>query len=342
MVKREKKNMLALLVLPMLLCGCSTDNRQKEVPPTRVKTEKVGKSNGASALHYIGTAEEKESMSLSFLVAGTIKSMNADEGQFVQRGALLASMDESSAISALNAAEASLEQAKDAYNRMDMLYKNASLPDIKMTEIKTKLKQAQATYDIAKKNCKDFRIASPFSGVIGKKILSAGETSVPGQPVYTLLNIDEVRIKITVPETEISDIDPSMVATISSEAVKDMTFKGSRIEKGVEADPMSHTYDVYITVENGDHNILPGMICTVILSKESDIPQILIPVTAVHEDNDERKFVWTAKNGKAERTYISTGEVSGNKIAITKGLDEGDIIVTDGYQKISNGSKIIY
>lgn len=84
------------------------------------------------------------------------------------------------------------------------------------------------------------------------------------------------------------------------------------------------------------------MICTVILSKESDIPQILIPVTAVHEDNDERKFVWTAKNGKAERTYISTGEVSGNKIAITKGLDEGDIIVTDGYQKISNGSKIIY
>ena len=187
--------MLALLVLPMLLCGCSTDNRQKEVPPTRVKTEKVGKSNGASALHYIGTAEEKESMSLSFLVAGTIKSMNADEGQFVQRGALLASMDESSAISALNAAEASLEQAKDAYNRMDMLYKNASLPDIKMTEIKTKLKQAQATYDIAKKNCKDFRIASPFSGVIGKKILSAGETSVPGQPVYTLLNIDEVRIK---------------------------------------------------------------------------------------------------------------------------------------------------
>lgn len=342
MVKRNKKYLLALFALPMLLCGCSTDNRHTEAAPTRVKTEKVGKSNNASVLQYIGTAEEKECMSLSFLVAGTIKTMNADEGQFVQRGTLLASLDESSAVSTLNAAEASLEQAKDAYNRMDMLYKNASLPDIKMTEVKTKLKQAQASYDIAKKNCRDFKITSPFSGVIGKKILSTGETAVPGRPVYTLLNIDQMKIKVSVPETEISDINPSLIATISSEALKGMTFKGSRIEKGVEADPLAHTYDVYITVENNQHKILPGMICTVMLSKEDDVPQILIPVTAVHEENGGRKYVWTAKNGKAERTYVGIGETSGNKIAITNGLNEGDLIVIDGFQKISNGSKIIY
>lgn len=81
---------------------------------------------------------------------------------------------------------------------MKTLYENKSLPEIKWVEVQSKLQQAQSMESIARKNLEDASLYAPFDGVIGKRNVEAGENVQPGKPVFTLLDVGTVNIKIAV------------------------------------------------------------------------------------------------------------------------------------------------
>lgn len=338
--KRVGYQMPTIFFCVMLLCGCSQGERKKGGNSLKVKTEQVSAFNEKFGRTYIGIVEETESIALSFSVSGTIQSIDFAEGSPVSKGMSLAFLDHTSAGSALETAEANLGQARDAHNRMSQLYKNASLPEIKMVEMEAKLQQAQAAYNMAKKNYEDCILKAPFSGVIGKKSLSAGENALPGQAVCTLLDIDEVKVKIAVPEMEVAHISDSEETEITVPALGNNQFKGIKIEKGIKANPFTHTYDMHVIVNNPSHVLLPGMVCKVHLWHQEEQVSIAVPTRAVQTGEKNSLFVWTVKEGMASRTRVRTGEVIGNRIVILEGLKEGDRIIVDGYQKVSEGTKI--
>lgn len=338
--KRVGYQMPTIFFCVMLLCSCSQDEKPKEENSMRVKTEQVSASNKKFSRTYIGIVEETESIALSFSVSGTIQSIDFAEGSTVSQGMALAFLDHTSADNALETAKANLEQAQDAHNRMSQLYKNASLPEIKMVEIETKLQQAQAAYNMAKKNYEDCILKAPFKGVISKKSLSAGENTLPGQAVCTLLDIDKVKVKIAVPEMEVAHISDSEESEITVPALENNIFKGIKIEKGIKANPFTHTYDMYVFVDNPSHVLLPGMVCKVHLWHQEESVSITIPTSAVQAGENNSLFVWTVKEGTASRNSIKAGEIIGNQIVVLEGLKEGDLIIVDGYQKVSEGTKI--
>lgn len=90
---------------------------------------------------------------------------------------------------------------------------------------------------IARKNLADSRLVAPFSGVIGNKSAESGENVLPNQPVYTLLKIEDVKIKVAVPEKEIADILKNQRARISVPALHDASYEGIIEERGIVADP---------------------------------------------------------------------------------------------------------
>ena len=197
---------------------------------------------------------------------------------------------------------------------------------------------------MAKKNLADCRLTAPVSGIVGKKLVGAGETAMPSQAVVTILDISSVKVKVAVPEAEISGINASTPSTISVEAAQ-ATVKGGRIEKGVQADALTHTYDVRISVPNGDRKLLPGMVASVrfIAEGSQSISGKSLPVTAVQKAADGSLFVWTVANDStAHRSKVSIGATHGNHVAITDGIDMGQRVVTEGYQKLSEGTKVVY
>ena len=119
--------------------------------PLRVGTIVVTPSSDIDAALYVGTIEEETSAALSFPVAGTLARTYADEGQRVQQGQLLAELDPTSARQTFDAAQAALDQAKDACARLKQLYDAESLPQIKWVEAQTRLRQAESAYGIARK-----------------------------------------------------------------------------------------------------------------------------------------------------------------------------------------------
>lgn len=335
-----KKVVVILLGVMILFTGCET--KQERVENTvAVVVERVGVSDNYARLPYVGTVEEESSTSVSFTGMGVLNTLAVSEGQSVRKGQLLAVIDETQARSMLATTKAALDQALDAQARMKQLHDNQSLPDIKWAEIESKVQQAQSAYDIAKKNLEDCRIYAPVSGLVGTKIMDVGETVLPTEPVLTLLSIDRVKVRVSIPEREIAGITAETPTQISVDALDGETFRGGKIEKGVSADPLTHTYDIRIAMPNPEHKLLPGMVAKVTMASSQE-KAILLPVMAVQQATDKSLFVWVAKEKRAHRQRVSIGQVVGNSVVIASGLSEGELVIVEGYQKVGEGSPVNY
>ena len=166
----------------LLATGCTSPKKAHTADPLRVGTIVVTPSSDIDAALYVGTIEEETSAALSFPVAGTLARTYADEGQRVQQGQLLAELDPTSARQTFDAAQAALDQAKDACARLKQLYDAESLPEIKWVEAQTRLRQAESAYGIARKNLDDCKLYAPFTGVIGKRQAAAGSRFCRASP----------------------------------------------------------------------------------------------------------------------------------------------------------------
>jgi RND family efflux transporter MFP subunit len=166
---------------------------------------------------------------------------------------------------------------------------------------------------------------------------------MPSQAVVSILDISTVKVKVSIPEAEISGMGAGTSSVIKVDAINS-SFTGGRIEKGVQADALTHTYDIRINVANAERKLLPGMVASVAFDNiERPSKSLSLPVTAVQRKADGSLFVWTISNDStAHRATVRTGETMGNRIAITDGISEGSRIVTEGYQKLSENTKVVY
>ena len=336
---------ILMLLGAMLICSCTGKKEQETKAPIRVKTEVATTATSSNGQTYVGIVEESEATAVSFTGMGVVKRMLVNEGQAVSRGQLIAEMDDTQARNLLSGAEAQMAQANDALERYKMLHDNGSLPEVQWVEIQSKVAQAKSQYEVAKKNLADCRLVAPVSGIIGRKLVGTGETAMPSQAVVSILDISTVKVKVAIPEAEISGLGAGTSSIIKVDAINS-SFTGGRIEKGVQADALTHTYDIRISVANAERKLLPGMVASVAFGSgngKEESGKLSVPVTAVQRKADGSLFVWTVSgDSTAHRTTVRTGEIMGNRIAITDGVSEGGRIVVEGYQKLSENTKVVY
>ncbi len=326
----------------LLAAGCASRETVRTPDPIRVETMEVVPSTESGASLYVGAIEGETEAALSFPVAGTLAGVWVDEGRFVRKGELLAELDSTSARQMYDAARATLGQAQDACARLKQLYDAQSLPEIKWVEAQTQLRQAESACEIARKKLSDCRLYAPFDGVVGKRQMTVGETAMPGVPVMTILKIGMVKVRFSVPEQEISRLASDSRIRVSVAALDDRVFTAGEIEKGVVANPAAHTYEVTALVANNKRELLPGMVCRVTVSPAEEQERIILPVRAVQRAGDGSCFVWRVSGDSVVRTPIQTGKFSGNGIEIVEGVESGSRVVTDGMQKIGEGSKVVW
>lgn len=333
-----------LAVFPVvLLSSCGSKLQPNGEETLRVSVEKVAPSTEFNSTPYVGVVEEEQRTMVSFTGMAVLKSVRVSEGQPVRKGQLLATIDDAQARHALEGAKSALDQALDAQARMKQLHDKNSLPDMKWVEVESKVQQAQASYDMCKKTLEDCTVYAPCNGVVGRKIMGVGETVLPTEPVLTILSIDRVKVRVSVPEREIASITAETPSQVTAEALPGEAFNGKTIEKGVSADAVTHTYDILILLDNPQHKLLPGMVAKVCLQDtDGDGTPLTLPVKAVQQSTDKTLFVWVVKEGKARRQTVTVGKTNGNRIAISSGLAEGETVIVEGYQKVGDGTPVVF
>lgn len=333
------KGFCMLLIIGNVACNKDKVS-ESENDEINVKVVEVSTSNEICEKEYIGSVESENTVNLSFQVNGNVDKIYIKEGQNIQKGQLLASLDRTSFHNIYTAAKASLTQAEDAFKRQTMLYENNSLPEIQYVGVKTKLEQAQSQEQIAKKNLEDCNLYAPFSGIIGTKFVEAGANVMPGVRVMTLMNISSVKVKIAIPENSISQIQIGDQCKVKITALNNEEFEGAVIEKGIVSHPISHTYDIKIHLDNNHRKIMPGMVCKAYLNSGHN-EGILIPMKAIQVDFSSKNYVWVINSeNKAERKPVIIGNLVGNSILVESGLNEGDKVVVEGYHNLSPSAKV--
>ena len=223
---------------------------------------------------------------------------------------------------------------------MKKVYDAGSLADVKFVEIETSLKQAEAMYEVAKNEVEDTYLLAPFGGVVGQKLVSVGESVLPATPVLTLLQAEDVMVKITVPEQEILKIRQGDNAQLNVNILPGKTFSGEVAWKGIVADAMSHNYEVMIAIKDAPAQLLPGMLCEVSVEIQELDGYIEIPNRAVSLNEKNRTFVWIVDDGKAYRKEVKIGELTPEGVKVIDGLEVGDEYVIEGKQKLSEGLEV--
>ena len=333
--------LVAFIISCMMLTGCTEKNRKLEKKNVKVETISVGNTNLGGTKDYVGTIEEKMGSTLSFEIAGNITSIRVEEGDRVSKGQLLATINPTTVKEAHRATLTTLKQAQDAYRRFLPLHQSGTISDMKWVEIESKLEQAKAAESIARQQLSHSTLTAPFAGVIAAKNVDLGTYVLPGQPVLKLANVAQVNAKVSVPEAEISHLHVGDKVKLTVAALSGAIFRGTISEKGIDANPISHTYDVKVGITNPQGRLLPGMVCNAQVQGSAATPShITVPPQSIELDVDNSRFVWTVVNGKAHQQPVTTGDFEGDGIVILSGLKAGDQVIINGQQKVSEGMNV--
>ena len=336
------------MFLPLFLMGCNdTSSEQLKEKLLGAPTEeriipvgvlRIDTVSGLVRNTYPGYLEEGQSVEMAFKYGGTLQQLNVKQGSSVRKGQTLACVSSPQMESSRRSAQTSLEQAQDAYDRLKKVHDNGSLPEIKWREMVANLEKAQSALDLADAMLTDNIIRAPFDGTIASVDAEIGENIAPMKPIIRLINTKGMAVKISVPENEIAKVQVGDTAEIVIPALGDKRMNGKVIEKSMTASMLTHSYPVKVFIEHPDKELSPGMIGKVVL--KADVSKgIIVPANAVLI-NQEGKFVWVAENGLATRRKITLSGYSGNGVIVSEGLRTGDMVIVEGYQKVSEGMKV--
>ncbi|MCR4658896.1 MAG: efflux RND transporter periplasmic adaptor subunit [Bacteroidales bacterium] len=336
------KNHTTIIIAALLLGGCHGGTiPSQESAPVRVQVQSVEPVVSQDGNYYVGTVEEGYSASLGFEAGGRVAAVYVHEGQAVRQGQLLAELDSTIAVSTWRAAHSALERAEDGYRRSKIVYDQGGLPEVKWVEVSSQLDQARAMADLARHNLDNCRLKAPSAGTVGARLVEAGSVVAPGQPVLRIVGTDRLYVKLSIPEVDISHISVGQRALVDVLADESRTYSGRVEERAIEADMLSHTYKVRVNIGSGSGKLLPGMVCRVRFAEGSASLGCEIPRRAVQLDPDGSRYVWVVTDSATVcRRMITIGDVTPGGVIVDSGLHQGEIVVTDGAQKLSEGSKV--
>ena len=283
----KAKNILWLL--PLLLTACHDDPQQLKEKllggPAEERVIPVGvlpidSVSGLVRNTYPGYLEEGQSVEMVFKYGGTLQQLNVKEGSTVKKGQMLACVASPQMESTQRSAQATFEQAQDAYDRLKKVHDNGSLPEIKWREMVADLEKAQSALDLANAMLADNIIKAPFNGTVASLNAEIGENIAPLRPVMRLINTEGMTVKISVPENEIAKVQLGDAAEIVIPALGDKRLSGKVAEKSMTASLLTHSYPVKVLIEQPDDALAPGMVGQVVL--KADVSKgIIIPANAV-------------------------------------------------------------
>src|SRR5688572_12297814 len=332
--------LLVLAAAAAGLAACSGgDGKQRDRAPPLVKAEAATTMRFADRTEAVGTARANEQVTVSAPVTERIVRLNFDDGSFVQRGQIIAVLQQAQESAQMREAQARQREAEQQLRRVEQLkargFATRADYDTRVAAAAAARAQAQGVgADIGERV-----IRAPFSGWVSLRNISVGAVAGQGIEIATISDVSTIKLDFTVPETMLRAIRPGLAIEARSDAYPDQPFRGQIHTIDPVIDPQTRAVMVRARLPNPQRLLRPGMLLTVTIENAPRMA-LSVPELAVVGEGDGR-FVYTLDpQGRARRTPVRTGVRAGGRVEIVGGLRPGQRVITEGVVKVADGMPV--
>jgi RND family efflux transporter MFP subunit len=256
-------------------------------------------------------------------------------------------------------AEANFENVNSDFERIKRLYEKESIAKQKydyaltgfrvaeatlkqaheqQTFAEARLEEAQIGVDLAQTRLDDTKVTSPIKGVITRKLKNLGELVAAGTPILLVERLDVLDLKAELAANELSKLHVGLPVTIYIEGFAEpITARIDEVRPGV--DKAHRTIQITGRIDNSSGRFSSGLFAAVDVGLRRDEHALTIPKEALMRSG-ERVYVFRVRDGRAEKTDVTTGIQQGDNVEILSGLEEGEIVVTAGRNKLAGGETV--
>ncbi len=290
-------------------------------------------------ISYTGTFEPNKETRISADIQGKINAVLVDVGSVVRKGQALVQLDNSLLKLQLQTVEIQIEGLDADVKRYTVLANADAIQGVQLEKTELALKSAKVQKATLTEQINRTNITAPFGGIVTAKLTEEGAFAAPGIPLLQITDISSLKFTVNVPEQELSQFETNQQYALSADAYPETVLAGKVILTGSKAN-MGNSFPVQFSVNNtADLKIKSGMFGNVQLKNDGKEKSIIIPASAIVGTNIQPQ-IYLVKNGKAILQNITTSNRFQNKVQVSSGLTEGDVIITNGFINLFNGANV--
>jgi len=296
--------------------------------------------------HFFEASGSVESINEAFIspeISGQIREIFVKEGDRVSKGQYLVKLNTSVTDNTIEEVKTSLELAKTVFEKQKQLWEKQIGSEIQFLEAKnqkesleTRLKTLQAQLEMA-------IIKSPIDGIVDEIYQKEGELAIPGVQIMQLVNLSELYINADIAENYLPVIRKGDSVSVSFPSYPDIQLKVPIHRIGNVINPTNRTFNIQLKISNIESKLKPNILSIIKINDYSTEQAMLIPSILMKQDR-KGSYIYQVISGSekliARKVYIEPGVSYQDQTEVNNGLNTGDIIITEGYNLVSDGSEI--
>jgi membrane fusion protein, multidrug efflux system len=347
---------VGLLLIFLLLAGIKAMQIRKMMampmvlPPTTVSSVEVKQDDWPPIFSSIGTISAVQGATVSAELAGTVAEIKFENGGIAKKGDVLMRLDASSEEAQLKSSVADLELARSDLARARDLAARNVVSKAELDAAESKFQQKEGVVNNMRSMISKKEVLAPFDGQIGIRQVNVGQMITAGQQVVSLQALDPLYVDFALPQQNLPKLSPGLEVRVHTDVVAGSEFPGKLTALNSSVDPVTRNVTLQATIDNKDHALRPGMFAKIDVLLPDKQKTLVVPGTAVsyapYGDSvfviEKKKDEKTGKESQVLRQqFVRVGEARGDFVSITKGLEEGQQIVSTGVFKLRNGMPVV-
>jgi len=283
--------------------------------------------------HYTSvqaTVKTDQNMVLMPEFNGKVQKILVKEGETVQKGQILAVIDDGGLKEQLEVLRSQFLLSKTLFERQERLWKQNIGSEIAYLQAKTAYKSQLKSKEQLESKLDKTRVRAPFSGVVDHVIIEEGNLVTPGQsPLFRIINFRNMFVHASVPENYLTTINKNTKVTVEI-PVLNLEFEARVTKKGNNINTENRSFRVEVKVPDNLEKISPNLNAKMLLNDYSNANALLVPQSVVSENASNQEYVFIANDNRAQQVFVETGRTQGKWIEIVSGLKPGMRVIEEG------------
>lgn len=320
--------------------GFGAGGGRPQAQPPLVTVGRARRDSIYDVVEALGTALANESVTLTAKVTDTVRRVNFEDGDYVEAGAVLIELTNQEEEALLAEARANLDDAESQLRRLQDLSARGLTSASELDVARSRAAATQARLNSIVARLRDRLILAPFSGMLGFRQVSPGTMLTPNTAITSIDDISVIKLDFTVPETFVGAMAPGARIVAKSVSFPGRDFVGTVRTVGSRVDPVTRAITVRAHIDNEDRALHPGMLLTVEVVTAERTALVVDEGSVFQVQN--RAYVYRVDGDTVHQQEIDVGGRRFGIVEVLGGLQEGDLIVTEGIIKLREGARVRY